>query len=163
MNHAQTESILIVDDIPDNRKLLRDFLKPEGYRILVAENGHNALKRAAQAKPSLILLDIMMPEMDGYEVCCRLKQNAVTAEIPVIFITAKDEPESLGNSFAVGGVDYITKPFSPAEVLARVKTHLQLNRLTKQLFDRNNDLEKQVAQLNAANEQLRQEIGLPPA
>ena len=140
-----------------------DFLKPEGYRIFVAENGHNALKRAARAKPSLILLDIMMPEIDGYEVCRRLKQNAVTAEIPAIFITAKDGPESLVNSFAVGGVDYITKPLNPSEVLARVKTHLQLNRLTKELFDRNNDLEKQVAQLKAANEQLRQEIGLPPA
>jgi PleD family two-component response regulator len=163
MNHAQTESVLIVDDIPDNRKLLRDLLKAEGYRILVAENGNKALERVARARPSLILLDIMMPEMDGYEVCRRLKQNAVTAEIPVIFITGKDDKESLVNSFAVGGVDYITKPLNPSEVLARVKTHLRLNRVTKELFDKNNDLEKQVSELKAANEQLRQEIGFSTA
>ena len=160
MSKVQSEAVLIVDDIPENRKVLRDLLKEEGYRILVAENGNNALKRAVLASPSLILLDIVMPEMDGYEVCQRLKQNADTADIPVIFITVKDDQENLVKSFSVGAVDYITKPFHSSEVLVRVKTHLEINRLTRELYHNNQDLEKQATELKAANEQLKQEIAL---
>ena len=143
--------ILIVDDQPPNRDILIKALEPQGYKILSAPSGEIALRIARRAIPDLILLDILMPGLSGFEVCQRLKQEPSTQDIPVIFVTAKDETEDVLEGFRLGGVDYITKPISEEEVLVRVQTHLKINQLTKQLLKKNTALEK-------ANEQLRQEI-----
>jgi len=131
--------ILIVDDIPANLNVLRQTLEPEGYEIIPAASGEVALKIAAQAQPSLILLDVMMPGLDGFETCHRLKAEKATADIPVIFITAKDETQSIVKGFEVGGVDYITKPFRHEEVRARVKTHLTISSFEMNLRDLTSD------------------------
>ncbi|MCZ6677003.1 MAG: sigma-54 dependent transcriptional regulator [Candidatus Poribacteria bacterium] len=150
--HVQKSAkILIVDDVPANLNTLYAILDRAGYEVLAAPNGAIALKNAAQATPDIILLDIMMPNLDGYEVCRKLKQNPATARIPVIFITAKEEKESLHQAFRVGGVDYIQKPFEKEELLLRIETHLEICRLTKQLLEKN-------TALTLANEQLRLEI-----
>jgi DNA-binding NtrC family response regulator len=143
--------ILIVDDQPPNRDILIKALEPRGYKILSAPSGEIALRIAQRALPDLILLDILMPGLSGFKVCQQLKQEPSTQDIPVIFVTARDETEDVLEGFRLGGVDYITKPISEEEVLVRVQTHLKINRLTKQLLNRNTELEK-------ANEQLRQEI-----
>jgi DNA-binding NtrC family response regulator len=143
--------VLLVDDVPANIALLRDALEEKGYRIAVARSGRGALHAAASAAPDLILLDVMMPEMDGYETCRRLKADEGTRNIPVIFITARDEQESLLEGFQAGGVDYITKPFEKEEVLIRVQTHLEISRLSRELRQKNRQLER-------ANEELRQEM-----
>ena len=127
--------ILIVDDIPANLNLLRQALEPEGYNIIAAPSGEVALQIADRTQPDLILLDIMMPGMDGFETCHLLKSDKATADIPVIFITAKDEMESVVEGFEVGGVDYITKPFQHEEVRARVVTHLAIKRLRENAAD----------------------------
>lgn len=120
--------VLIVDDMPFNVKVLNETLKHD-YRIEVAINGAKALERArCEPQPDLILLDVMMPNMDGYEVCRRLKSDPLTESIPVIFVTAKDDEAAEEQGFELGGVDYITKPFSLAVVKMRVRTHLQLKR-----------------------------------
>jgi DNA-binding response OmpR family regulator len=124
--------ILIVDDTPENVDLLRQILKGAGHSALVATDGQSALRIAKQALPQLILLDVMMPGIDGFETCKQLKMNEHTAHIPVIFLTAKTDQNSILKGFEVGGVDYMVKPFSHAEVLARVSTHLQLNQLTQE-------------------------------
>lgn len=151
-----SEKILLVDDVPANLAVLTAALEPEGYEILAAPNGATALKVAARAKPDLILLDIMMPEMDGLETCRRLKQDAATRGIPVIFITARAEMECVVEGFRVGGVDYVTKPFQTEEVLSRVATHLRLNRLTRELTEKNRALETRTAELTAEIEKRRQ-------
>ena len=143
--------ILIVDDQPSNRDILIKALEPQGYNILSVPSGEVALKVAPQALPDLILLDILMPGLSGFEVCRKLKTEASTQDIPVIFVTAKDETEDILEGFRLGGVDYITRPFAEEEVLVRVQTHLKINRLTKQLLKKNSDLKQ-------ANEQLRREI-----
>ena len=150
--------ILVVDDVPANLKILRDTLENEGYRVFPVPNGAKALEVAEKAIPDMVLLDIMMPEMDGYQVCQRLKANQSTAEIPVIFITAQHEKEGLVRAFDVGGVDYITKPFEKAEVLLRVETHLRINLLTKQLSENNAELQDTNEALTEVNRQLREEI-----
>jgi len=121
-------TILVVDDNPTNLSLLSNLLK-EQYRVKVANNGIKALELAAATPPDLVLLDIMMPEMDGYEVCRRLKDAKSTQQVPVIFLTAKSEIEDEEMGFSVGAVDFIHKPFSPPIVLARVKTHLEIKSL----------------------------------
>ncbi len=124
------EKILIVDDERININLLLDILKPD-YRIIIAKNGLQAMERAlSEHTPDLILLDIMMPDIDGYEVCKRLKENENTKEIPVIFITAMNDVKDEAKGLDLGAVDYITKPFHQAIVRARVKTHLKLKRKT---------------------------------
>ena len=148
--------VLIVDDVRENLKMLWDTLEPEGYKILAAPNGKAALRIATGALPDIILLDIMMPDMDGYEVCRQLKQNETTQHIPVIFITVKEEKESVIKGFRVGGVDYIIKPFEKEEVLLRVKTHLEINRLTQTLSENNRDLEQRTDELTLANQRLQQ-------
>jgi len=112
--NAKNAKILIVDDIPHNLNLLSQNLESQGYRVVAAPSGVVALQIVERTQPDLILLDIIMPEIDGFETCRKLKANPATAEIPVIFITAKDKDEidSLVEGFLVGGVDYITKPFS---------------------------------------------------
>jgi CheY-like chemotaxis protein len=124
-------SILVVDDIAANRNLLSATLEPKGYEVLLASNGTSALKVASRAQPNLILMDVNMPEMDGYEACRQLKTMPGLAEIPVIFITANDDPDSLVKGFQAGGVDYITKPFKEQEVLMRVETHVKIHTLTR--------------------------------
>jgi len=138
-------TILVVDDTPDNLALMNNLLKNE-YRVKVANNGERAIRIAmSNETPQLILLDIMMPVMDGYEVCRRLKNNPATRDIPVIFLTAKAEMENEQLGLELGAVDYITKPISPPIVLARVKTHLTLKASADFLRDNNEFLEAEVA------------------
>ncbi len=127
----QDSRILIVDDTPQNLQVLGTVLDKAGCRVSFATGGKQALAVAANAKPDLILLDIMMPEMDGYEVCRRLKKDTATASIPIIFLTAKTESEDIVRGFEIGAVDYITKPFKAVELLARVQTHLRLQLVRK--------------------------------
>lgn len=136
-------TILVVDDTPTNLNLLSNLLK-EQYRIKVANNGAKALELVAAAPPDMVLLDIMMPGMDGYEVCRRLKAAEATRQIPVIFLTAKNETEDEELGFSVGAVDFIHKPFSPSIVAARVKTHLEVKLWHDFLRDQNAWLNKEV-------------------
>ncbi len=144
MDHRFT--ILIVDDTPDNISLLNGLLKG-AYRVKIANNGLKALKAVGRSPPpDLILLDIMMPEMDGYEVCRRLKADPATADIPVIFLTAKTHVEDERRGLALGAVDYIIKPISPPILLSRVQTHLRLKEAKDHLADQNALLERKVAE-----------------
>jgi DNA-binding NtrC family response regulator len=152
MSEDITTKILIVDDVPANLRVLREVLEPEGYRIFGASNGDAALRIATRVLPDIILLDIVMPGMDGYEVCRRLKQNESTEHIPVIFITVRDENVSLVEGFRAGGVDYITKPFDEAELLVRVENHLKISRLTQELIQKNEELEKEIARRQQAED-----------
>ncbi|AIQ46338.1 chemotaxis protein CheY [Paenibacillus sp. FSL R7-0273] len=136
--------ILVVDDTPDNIALLSGLLK-ECYKVKVATNGEKALQIAKAAPPDLILLDIMMPGMDGYETCRRLMEDEVLREIPVIFLTAKEEVEDENKGFDSGAVDYITKPISAPILLSRVKTHLTLKRSKDFLADKNQYLEAEIS------------------
>ena len=127
MAQAQEKNnILIVDDTPENLTVLLQMLTEQGYRVRPALSGEIALKAVQADPPDLILLDILMPEMDGYEVCSVLKSNEHTDQIPIIFISALSDVEDVVKAFKAGGVDYITKPFQIDEVLARVRTHLGL-------------------------------------
>lgn len=125
LNRAQSDVVLIVDDVPDNVSVLHDALDESGYTVLVALDGESALQRAAQARPDIVLLDAMMPGMDGFEVARRLKANAATAHIPIIFMTGLTETEHLVAALEAGGTDYVTKPIKPKEVMARMHVHLQ--------------------------------------
>lgn len=136
--------ILIVDDNATNIDLLVNTLKAE-YRLGIAKRGINALEYSEKFHPDLILLDIMMPEMDGYEVCTRLKNNPLTESIPIIFITAMSETVNKTMGFTLGAVDYITKPFHATEVKARVQAHLAMARMTSELRSENELLEQMVA------------------
>ena len=142
-------TILIVDDAPENIDVLHQTLETEDYEILVATSGERALQIVRRALPDLILLDVLMPGMNGFETCRQLKQEESTQDIPVIFITVRGETESVIEGFRVGGVDYIIKPFQQEEVLARVKTHLKISSLTRELVQRNRDLEQEIAQRKA--------------
>lgn len=139
MNSVEPEkgSILIVDDTPDNLRVLSATLGDRDYDVQCAINGKLALMAVANQPPDLVLLDIKMPEMDGYQVCEALKSQQKTAEIPVIFLSALDDVIDKVKAFAVGGVDYITKPFQVEEVLARVEHQLTIRRLQKQLQNQN--------------------------
>ncbi|MEG3877082.1 response regulator [Microcoleus sp. herbarium7] len=137
-----TGLILIVDDTPTNLDVISEALSDAGYTVAIATSGERALKQLERRSPDLILLDVMMPGIDGFETCARLKANPNTCDIPVIFMTALSDADSKIKGFEVGAVDYITKPFQEREVLARVKTHLQLSLLT-------HNLEQQVSQKNA--------------
>ena len=137
MTTAETESdyILAVDDTPASLRLLTDILNAEGYQVRSAINGELALRAAAAQPPQLVLLDVSMPGMDGFEVCQRLKQNPALEDIPVIFVSALSEMQDKLKGFDLGGVDYVTKPFQRDELLARVRTHLELHRLRHHLED----------------------------
>ena len=137
------ETVLVVDDTPTNLSLLNGLLR-EHYRVKVANSGQKALELAQAQPPDLILLDIMMPEMDGYEVCRRLKSTPSLARAPVIFLTAKVDPVDEEMGFAVGAVDFIHKPISPSVVLARVRTHLENQKWRNFLEDKNTWLEREV-------------------
>ncbi len=144
LDFTEKQTILAVDDTPENLQLIHGLLKDD-YRVKIANRGEAALKIAATLPmPDLILLDIMMPEMDGYEVCRRLKADQITAEIPVIFLTAKVEIEDEEKGFDVGAVDYIAKPISPPILKARVRTHLMLKGARDYLKDQNAYLEQEL-------------------
>ena len=138
---AYQATILVVEDAPVNQRILRGLLEREGSRVLVAGNGRLALDLVQGEIPDLVLLDILMPEIDGLETCRQLKLREATRDIPVIFISSLDETADKLKGFEAGGVDYITKPFHPAEVLARVATHLNLRSLQYQLREKNRLLE----------------------
>lgn len=135
-------NVLVVDDTPANLQLLAEMLREQGYRVRLALSGPLALQAAQNEPPDLFLLDISMPEMDGYAVCAKLKADARLREIPVIFISALAEPVDKVKAFRVGGVDYLTKPFHGEEVVARVRTHLEIRRQRR-------ELQEQCAQLRA--------------
>ena len=153
---ARKAKILIVDDNPTNLQILMQVLEAADYSVLAATGGARALQVAAQGVPDLVLLDVMMPEMDGYEVCRRLKQNPKTQAIPVIFITANDQTEGMLAGFDAGGVDYIAKPFRQEEVRARVQAQLELHWLTRELEKKNATLERTNRELKETHEKLEQ-------
>jgi adenylate cyclase len=137
-----TEAILLVDDNPTNLQLLFETLDGRGYKLLIAKDGKTALSIVRKACPNLILLDIMMPEIDGYEVCRQLKADPATEEIPVIFLSALTDTKDKVQGLDLGAVDYVTKPFQPDEVIARVHTHLTVYRLKKALDEKNIELQE---------------------
>ncbi|MEG4056623.1 MULTISPECIES: response regulator [unclassified Microcoleus] len=145
-------NILIVDDTPENLQVLSATLSDRGYKVRGVINGKMAIRAARSGSPDLILLDIKMPEMDGYEVCTQLKEDPKTSDIPVIFISALDEVLDKLTAFQVGGVDYVTKPFHVAEVLARIEHQLTIQRLKKQLLDRNKELQEEIIERKKAEE-----------
>ncbi|MDM8553239.1 response regulator [Desulfococcaceae bacterium HSG7] len=144
-----TDKILIVDDEPDNLDVLRNCLREADFKTLVAEDGKTAVKRVDYIKPDLILLDVNMPGMDGFETCRRLKKNKATKDTPVIFITAKTEPVDKVKGLEIGAVDYITKPLQTDEVIARVRKHLTISNLQKQLEAKNAQLQDHVHHLES--------------
>lgn len=148
-------TILVVDDNPTNLSVVVKYLESENYTMLVAQDGESALKRAAYAQPHLILLDVLMPHMDGFETCRRLKQDAKTCQIPVIFMTALSDSEDKVMGFSVGAVDYVTKPIYQAELLARIQVHLKLQEFTKILSEKNQLLVDSNQKLTAALEQVQ--------
>jgi len=141
--------ILLVDNDPTNLSPLVDFLDETGFETQIAQSGKGALRQLEYAQPDLILLDVMMPGLDGFETCRQLKANDATRDIPVIFMTALSEPIDKVKGLEAGGVDYITKPFNMAELLARVKTHLELRRYRE-------ELKRYIQQLEQANDALRE-------
>ena len=142
--NSATESILLVDDNPTNLQVLFQTLEGVGCKLLIAKNGNGALAIAGKARPDLILLDIMMPDIDGYEVCRQLKTAPATAGIPVIFLSALGETEDKVKGLQLGAVDYITKPFQPNEVIARVNTHLTIHRLKREVENQKDQLEHEL-------------------
>jgi len=135
-------TILIVDDTPNNLQVLFSYLETAGFRVLLAEDGESAIQIAQSQDPDLILLDVLMPQVDGFETCSRLKAQLSTREIPVIFLTALSETVNKVQGFKLGGVDYITKPTEQEEVLARIQTHLNLQRMRRTLENQNQDLQR---------------------
>lgn len=140
----EEKSILIVDDNPQNIQLVATHLKTENYRISFAQSGMDALEKIRNAPFDLVLLDIMMPEMDGYETCRRIHEMPESRETPVIFITAKIDKDSIVRGFEAGAVDYIMKPFHSAELLVRIRTHLELKSYRDRLEEINIDLNKEI-------------------
>ena len=149
-------TVLVVDDTPANLEVLVSALSNADFGVLVATNGSEALERARQAEVDLILLDVMMPGIDGFETCARLKQDARTRDIPVIFMTALSDTADKVRGFAAGAVDYVTKPIRHEEVLARVETHLALRRLQRELEEGNRRLSAEVEERRKAQDALRE-------
>jgi signal transduction histidine kinase len=154
MTKSYQGTLLIVDDKPTNLKMLFTYLRSLNFKVLVAQNGAEALIIVARIQPDIILLDVMMPEMDGYEACHRLKADEKTRDIPVIFMTARTETEDKVKGFALGAVDYITKPLQQEEVLARINAHMKLRNLQKQLENKNIELENKNIELQQQNEEM---------
>ncbi|GAB2584127.1 sigma-54-dependent transcriptional regulator [Spirosoma areae] len=151
-------SILIVDDTPNNISILFETLSSSGYKVLVERDGKSAIEQIRYARPDLVLLDVMMPGMDGFETCRRLKLDPDTRDIPVIFMTALSETIDKVNGFNMGAVDYITKPFQLQEVLSRINTHLTLRNLRAELQQANQSLEQRVAERTEALSKALQEV-----
>ncbi|WP_315889757.1 ATP-binding protein [Kovacikia minuta] len=154
---AKKGTILVVDDTPTNLEVLFDFLNNAGFKVLFAEDGESALEKAKYAAPNLILLDILMPGMDGFETCRCLKESEPTRSIPVIFLSALTDTVDKVKGFSLGAVDFITKPLQYEEVLARVETHLQLQALTKQLQTQNEQLEREIQERQQVQEDLQRQ------
>lgn len=144
-------TVLVVDDNPTNLQVLLESLRQTGFKILVARSGESAIQQAEYGKPDVILLDVMMPGMDGFETCRRLKTREALKDVPVIFMTALTETSDKIKGFQAGGVDYITKPLHHEEVLARVATHLTMRRMQQQLQEQHLLLQEKHAQLQAIN------------
>ncbi|MCP4698820.1 MAG: response regulator [Gammaproteobacteria bacterium] len=147
-------TLLIVDDVPTNLKVLLTYLDEQKFEVRVAEDGEDALEQVSYSKPDLILMDVMMPNMDGFEACRRLKAKNETSDIPIIFMTALNDTVDKVKGFEIGAVDYITKPVQQEEVLARVKAHLTLRNLHKFLGQQNAALEQQTQEIKQQNVQL---------
>ena len=147
--------ILVVDDTPTNLRALSLMLRRAGYMSRTATDGQQALERVEELLPDLILLDVSMPGLDGYDVCEILKASPATRDIPILFISAMDQTEDKVKAFAVGGVDYITKPIQFEEVLARVQTHLSLRALQDRLQKANAELQQRLEELATANAELQ--------
>lgn len=144
LDNLMTFSILIVDDSPKNIQLVASFLRRDDYVLSFAQDGPSAIEMAKTAVPDLILLDIMMPGMDGFEVCAQLKADEVTRDIPIICLTARTDRESVIRAFDAGAVDYLTKPFDGAELSSRVRIHLELKRAREMIARRENDLREEI-------------------
>ncbi|MGL5508823.1 MAG: sensor histidine kinase [Microcoleaceae cyanobacterium] len=155
-NNAYRADIMIVDDTPDNLQVLFTMLNEHGYEVRRVLNGQQAMNAIATDPPELILLDIMMPELNGYEVCTRLKSQANTCHIPIIFLSALDEAVDRVRGFEVGGADYITKPFHIQEVIARVENQLTIIRQRRQLLEQNENLQKLNQELSRSNQELEE-------
>ena len=158
--NQEPDLILVVDDTPKNLQVLGTILHEKGFDVAAATSGAQALSILEHTSPGLILLDVMMPEMDGYQVLARLKENIITAEIPVIFITARVELEDVVKGFNAGAVDYITKPFNATELLSRVNVHLTLKKNRDQLSSLNRKLRKQARELKNLNQEKNEMLGI---
>jgi len=162
----EKDLVLIVDDVVKNIQVLGVILRDNNYDLVVAQDGEQALAVGMKTMPDLILLDVMMPVMDGFEACKRFKEDEKTRDIPIIFLTAKDDPDDIAKGFNLGAIDYVTKPFNSTELLSRVKTHLTLYKLqqhlehlveerTAQLSDAHKKLQHQVRELNARDQMVQ--------
>ncbi|MFS8120611.1 MAG: response regulator, partial [Microcoleus sp.] len=152
----EESAILIVDDNPNNLAVLFDFLTKSGFKVLVARTGESAIKKAEYSLPDLILLDVLMPGIDGFETCRRLKAGDLTKDIPVIFMTALNETEDKVKGFSLGAVDYVTKPIHNEEVLARAQAHLIVRQLTQKLQQQNVQMEQEIVDRQKAQINLEQ-------
>lgn len=150
-NNYPNNTVLIIDDEITNIKVASEFLELHNIEIMIARNGQDGIYRAKNGQPDLILLDILMPEMDGYETCHQLKSEPLTKDIPIIFMTCLTQLDDKLKAFVVGGIDYITKPFQAAELLARVSVHLELSNLQKELAEKNMRLEGALDTGNTVN------------
>ncbi|MDN3679253.1 response regulator [Vibrio tapetis subsp. quintayensis] len=153
----KSKTVLVVDDTADNRTLLTQILKDD-YRVLAAVSGLQAIELCERFMPDLVLLDVVMPMMDGYDVCLRLKNNPITAGIPVVFLTARSQIEDEQRGFDVGAVDYIQKPLSPPILLARVSTHLKLKTTMERLEQQKDELELRIRERTREQDILQQAI-----
>src|SRR6266446_895235 len=149
------ERILVVDDTPANIRTVAAILKEKGYRLSAATNGRQALDVLGRVRPDLILLDVMMPDIDGFETCRRIKNNEAWRDIPIIFLTTRTETADIVNGFEVGALDYVAKPFNAHELLARVNTHLTVDHLHRE----NERLLLNVLPASIANK-LKQQVGI---
>jgi phosphoserine phosphatase RsbU/P len=157
-DQSETFTLLIVDDIPANIQVLGNILQEEGYAVSFATSGRQALEMALEESYDLILLDVMMPEMDGFEVCARLHEIPGRGAVPVIFLTAKTAGEDIVRGFETGAVDYVTKPFNPPELLARVHTHLELKCARDKIQRAYGELSEKNRELSLLNEELRKAL-----
>jgi PleD family two-component response regulator len=147
--------ILIVDDTPKNIQVAANILQKDGYQMAFAQDGPTAVGQVEANRFDLILLDIMMPQMDGFEVCRRIRNNPASRDIPIIFLTAKNDSDSIVKGFELGAMDYLTKPFNGAELQARVRTHLELYRSRKEINEKNERLRMEIAERIKAEEGLK--------
>lgn len=153
--HHEKPLIMLVDDVPQNVQILHQILKDGDYSFSVATSGEDALHLVKTNPPDLILLDIMLGDIDGFEVCKRIKDDPTTAEIPIIFLTAKIHLEDKVEGFRMGAVDYITKPFEDAEIIARVRTHIRLKRSMDMIKDYNFQLNETLAEMHRSFDEIK--------